>query len=484
MSRRRIIICICLVTIVSFTLQFRSFLETPNASNIGADDIVRQSPDMTKFHQYYPEGMENMILEIERLLQDSAEKVRTNSIDTNSSCLNKPRRRLLHLVTPQEIGYFEKVSEFIPSSDIILYDITDSASKGFIDRDIFIPVSNDCNLTEHKARLNLLNRTGCVEGVEVRRPVNIPWETLIRQENLSYLPKGNPGTLRHFIHVIPDAAVNEDGEVMVRDTKLVSERCETVRVKLDCFVPNATYDEVFVITQFWGFGFFHGAVEGLTKLSLYLRFLQDNPHIQIHVGGLHPYLALLNLKPERIVAGPVQAGLLYMPGGTPCFTLPYFTGQLLSWQLQRHIPNHSHDRDTVILIKRTKKRWFEHHDAIHTMIQGHTESFGLRVVVYKDTPLPPLVTAVNLFHRAVAVIAPHGAGLTNILFSQPGTLILEVLCHENDTSDKIQLCYQRMATVLGMRYYGLTVDDKCMTITADQIEKPFVQYMKVLGYAS
>jgi hypothetical protein len=133
-----------------------------------------------------------------------------------------------------------------------------------------------------------------------------------------------------------------------------------------------------------------------------------------------------------------------------------------------------------VLVKRSTKRWFEHHEAILAMLRRHCEDMELHLVVFDDQPLPSLPVTMDTFHRAVVVIAPHGAGLTNMLFSQPGTLIIEAVCQDNDK--KFNLCYQRMASVLGMRYYALAVDDTCMVVTAADVEKPFVEYMRLLGY--
>jgi Glycosyltransferase 61 len=64
---------------------------------------------------------------------------------------------------------------------------------------------------------------------------------------------------------------------------------------------------------------------------------------------------------------------------------------------------------------------------------------------------------VNLFAHAKKVIAPHGAGLTNIGFSDPGTSVLEI-----QMPSHLNWCYRRLAAALGMRYgflYGCLLTD-------------------------
>ncbi len=46
----------------------------------------------------------------------------------------------------------------------------------------------------------------------------------------------------------------------------------------------------------------------------------------------------------------------------------------------------------------------------------------------------------DIFNRALAVIGPHGAGLSNLLFSEPGTLVLEGLCYDYWSTPN--LCYR------------------------------------------
>lgn len=54
---------------------------------------------------------------------------------------------------------------------------------------------------------------------------------------------------------------------------------------------------------------------------------------------------------------------------------------------------------------------------------------------------------ITLFHNAEAVIAPHGAGLTNILFCQPGTRVVEIV----NPQFAHQMFYY-MASVSGLDY--------------------------------
>ena len=398
------------------------------------------------------------------------------------ACDSTKYKTINRVVSPLDGNYFQNISEHIPEAHTVWYTLDGGSDSRFVRRSVFLPVSNNCTMLETRAIGRHINQTGCVEKIDNRKPVELSWNTLLEQNDHSYKlgPEKGDDLFRAFMHVIPNAVVHNDGDVIYRDTKIIIERCRMKQFQIKCTRVHAEYDQVFTISQFWGYGFFHGAVEGLNRLSLYLKYLLDHPNIKIHVDRYHPYLQALGLKRERIIRGTVRASVLYMPMGTPCYTLPFLEGQLLAEQLKGTLVGSNETRDTVVLIKRRSKRWFEHHDTIYVTLEKHCQDMGLKLVVFDDKIIPAMHDTMNLFHRALVIVAPHGAGLTNMIFSQPGTLVIEALCH--DFAKNLNICYQRMASVLGMRYYSFTINDTCMKVTATDIEKPFVEYMKLLGY--
>jgi capsular polysaccharide biosynthesis protein len=58
---------------------------------------------------------------------------------------------------------------------------------------------------------------------------------------------------------------------------------------------------------------------------------------------------------------------------------------------------------------------------------------------------------VTMFSEAVEIISIHGAALTNIIFMQPGTKVIE-LYRELETADKMNLCYYRLAEAAKLDY--------------------------------
>jgi capsular polysaccharide biosynthesis protein len=55
-----------------------------------------------------------------------------------------------------------------------------------------------------------------------------------------------------------------------------------------------------------------------------------------------------------------------------------------------------------------------------------------------------------LFHAAKVIVAPHGAGLTNTVFCQPGTKIIEFF-----SPKYVNVCYWSLANQVNLDYYYL-----------------------------
>ena len=112
---------------------------------------------------------------------------------------------------------------------------------------------------------------------------------------------------------------------------------------------------------------------------------------------------------------------------------------------------------TLVVVKRPNNhpRHIDNHDEI---VKALTQTFGpqskykLDVVVFDSDALPAGKTAyadaADKFSRALIIFAPHGAGLSNILFAPQDALVLELL----EQSGDLNLCYFNLAGHLRMAY--------------------------------
>ena len=94
--------------------------------------------------------------------------------------------------------------------------------------------------------------------------------------------------------------------------------------------------------------------------------------------------------------------------------------------------------------------------------------------VYPDNPVPSLPRTLEMFNRALIVIAPHGAGESNLLFSEAGTVMIEGLC---SAAGRANYCYRNLAANLGHRYYGIYNRHSCYGATPDVIIPPVEQVL-------
>ncbi|MBK4728910.1 DUF563 domain-containing protein [Oxynema sp. CENA135] len=73
---------------------------------------------------------------------------------------------------------------------------------------------------------------------------------------------------------------------------------------------------------------------------------------------------------------------------------------------------------------------------------------------------------VRLLSGAQVVVAPHGAGLTNAVFCQPGTVVIELFSHRYRSS-----CYQVMSHHLGLEYRAVVGKDYRSLAVSDFLER-------------
>ena len=305
-----------------------------------------------------------------------------------------------------------------------------------------------------------------------------------------YIHPDEKVTLTH-LHILKYAIVNETGDVFVNNVKIVGNRCpeKYTKEKYSTTFPtikeqkeSQVYDEVFTITQYWGTKYFHFLVEVLPRIVPFLTFLVQSPSIKIHIPGYEePYLKQLSthfkLNESRFITGLVRARILYLPQSGPCGSATVFNSRLQSMIQRSLIPQDDQPRNIILLIKRSLKRYFTHHDEILSALKAVVlrRNAFYRVDVFDDNPLPSLEDTMRLFNRAFIVIAPHGAGESNMLYSEPGTLLIEGLCNP------VNACYRNLMHVLGHRYYGIYYNKRdCMTMTADDVIKPLEQYLDVI----
>ncbi len=281
-----------------------------------------------------------------------------------------------------------------------------------------------------------------------------------------------------YMHILQDSIITGLGDVISGNLKLVPYSCSQDIEPSPPRGYRATpgYEEVFVITQYWGESFFHKMLESLPRIAPYVKFLVDNPDVKIHLAEIEGYtqktLNFLGFDSSRFITGICKSKVVYLPQATPCgFAQAQSTSlmsQLYRSAMDKNMPKQ--ERNSIVLIKRSATRRFTEQRRIERMLTTLASEFGLNLELFKDNPPPPMEAAMLLFRRAVLIVAPHGAGLSNMIYSDPGTAVIEGVCNP----PHVNMCYQWAAHILGHRYHGIPSRRGCedvIDVDALEIEK-------------
>lgn len=119
-------------------------------------------------------------------------------------------------------------------------------------------------------------------------------------------------------------------------------------------------------------------------------------------------------------------------------------------------PNQVDERPVAVLIKRsitksdrtTPRRIIRNHDEVLQEI----ERAGWAVKEHEAHDLG-METQCRMFYEAELLVGPHGAGLTNMLCSCPGTVVLEI----KQSNGGFNKSFLRLAEALGLEFVGLDV---------------------------
>ena len=255
------------------------------------------------------------------------------------------------------------------------------------------------------------------------------------------------------------------------------------------------YDEVFVISQHYATEVYHSIAENLSRLAPYIAMIKNMPSLKIHAGDtklVRYLLEMLGVGSERLISGLVRAKTVYMPQGTGCGLPRPLHIQLFSRAVRKQILQKfpaaaaasQGKGKNILLVQRSNIRRFLQHDEILESLRKIAKDVEGNVTVFSDDPLPSFDRMFEMFATADIIVAPHGAGLTNIVFSKPGVAVVEGVC----STPNMNLCYMMLSYLVGLKYYGIPSVEKypatpgggCPHInikSVEEIERAVRQYL-------
>lgn len=280
------------------------------------------------------------------------------------------------------------------------------------------------------------------------------------------------------VMVFRDANINSNEHVQTQEIIMANAGCGEKRSDLiasDLMGPS--HDLVISIAQYWGSEYFHLVYENVMRLAPLLNITDRFQQSMVHVKELNSitmeYLQIFGIPGHRIFKGDAAVRILIIPQpvlcGNPSTVLLRGLRQvvlrtIMSTSTVAHIHGMSPlPKCRILIIRRDGTRRVTNHDAMVKAIEHQHP--GCELVVH--TGKEPLKSQLELFRRATTIVAPHGAGLSNMFISRPGTGILEFLI-----INEVNLIYMTAAAKLGFQYWALAFSDSSQygPMTADIAE--------------
>ncbi|ELT93454.1 hypothetical protein CAPTEDRAFT_191413 [Capitella teleta] len=493
-SMKQIAMILSLVAMVNFLwilLTIRNHLQAIDTTIL----LYHNAHDRQDNHNVRLPGPENLNVQrernerwssdaLERVLLDSSDRLADSVNDMNTSVISWNVVQDPQQISAASKSYFKDIERFPQVKTLtVRYGFT-RLSEILPIRTYYNYSSNNCSKLMYPGSTKLVleaqSHAECTSDfARTLEPVGL--RPLIGSLQNGLPPETNvfPDVILSFVHVIQGGYIDNEGIVTSRDVTIRSQGCgmDTVGGKYN---PEWTLiDKIFVISERWGEAFFHSLVENLPRLLPWLKYLQENPTIKIHIKSMYHNIIqkVFNISYSRVTAGNIRANLIILPAGIPCGKPAVYPTQLLWYQIHKQLPAiPMEERMNLVLIKRLprKNRYFAFHKDIHRLLVIEAEKHNMTVVVFDDQHMPSFEDTMLMFNQAFMVVSPHGAGLTNMLFSQPGTILIEGLCRA-----ALNLCFGAMSQVLGFRYYGHFRDDKdCFEYTAEELAVSIRFYLR------
>lgn len=271
------------------------------------------------------------------------------------------------------------------------------------------------------------------------------WDDLVLDEHIAVAKQTQSGWMSA---PVGPAFVRSNGDIIVCQDHTIfsSGGCGDTNAQASCNCPTdapSTVQYMVVITQYWGEGYFHMIVEGLTRLAQAMHehpafFLDQRATIYVHTPSSQAELFVKLMGLKHVISGDVMVtkGLLSAPP-TPCgghrmsqharllrgFLLPNFHSLEIS--------------SKPLLIRRSGTRSIINHEKL-------AEALGARV----HTGHEPVYEQLRLFAESRIVVGPHGAGLANIVVMTEGSNVVELQMAPANH------CYLFLAFNLDLNYFG------------------------------
>jgi capsular polysaccharide biosynthesis protein len=252
-----------------------------------------------------------------------------------------------------------------------------------------------------------------------------------------------------FVAVLPEGrywvADDETFAVIAPDNKLiwdVSLQYRLPNVSHPVFkqssLPRAAYtaENVAVLSFIWDSNYYHWLGEVLARIHLLDKSGIEIDKYLIHGKGSAAFqaetLSLLGIPKHKIIRSGrgmhLQAKRLIVPSLEPFSLLPFIPHSLAKWAIQ-FLRAELMGRVGPARVKGCERIYVSRGDARHRTVTNEARvvelltARGFKTVM---TGQMSVADQIRAFASAEIVVAPHGAGLANLMFCHPGARVLEM----------------------------------------------------------
>ncbi len=271
-----------------------------------------------------------------------------------------------------------------------------------------------------------------------------------------------------FVALIPNGRVyGENGSIITTDNKLIwdlSFEYEKEPNEHSIFEENSLspYQKIngtiavatFCASQYY----YHWMFDVLPKLYLLKRRKIKIDKIVINGNYQHPFieqtLAALNIPRSKLMNTSstfhLKAEKLIVPSSSG------YTGYMPKWTV--HFLRKSLLNKNIVKIPDYERIYISREDGRGRKVINEEQvtnllvPYGFKTLVLDQLSLDEQI---QIFYSAKIIIAPHGGGLTNLVFANPGTRILEIF-----SPKYVNPLYWILSNYVKLDYYYLLGDDE------------------------
>lgn len=264
-----------------------------------------------------------------------------------------------------------------------------------------------------------------------------------------------------YVMMIPEGRYSgaHHGAVLTPDGRIVKDLSHEMFEKFNMQYSGSPYPfttsfsgSIAVLHSYFSYNYFHWLFDVASRLD-YIRnsnFSVDKYIVDSRDPFQEEVLFLLNIPKERRIQVHdklhIKSNKLIVPSYTGCINsiVPKRSCEFLREELllKRNVKT---KKSTRIYISRADAngRFVSNEEQVMKLLG----SYGFTRVVLKPLSVNEKI---ELFQSAEVIIAPHGAGLTNLIFCNPGTKVIELF-----NANWMLPCYWMICQHIGLDYYYL-----------------------------